>query len=253
MSIKGKTVVVTGGAKGIGRAIGLRLARDGANVGILDIDKGLAAKTVEEIKALNVKATSVECDVTDYAKVKAAVATIQREFGSVDILINNAGIDKSQFFVDTDETVWDRFISVNYKSFLNATHACVPYMIDQKSGVIVSLGSDAGRVGNSGEVVYCGTKAAIMASSKALARELARFNIRVNCVSPGPVQTDLLSGLHEGEKGQKIMEAVAKMIPLKRLGLPEDVADVVAFLVSDDSRYMTGQVLSVDGGLTMIG
>ncbi len=253
MSIKGKAAVVTGGAKGIGRAIGLRLARDGANVGILDIDKGLASKTVEEIKALNVKASAVECDVTNYAKVKAAVATIQREFGSVDILINNAGIDKSQFFVDTDEAVWDRFISVNYKSFLNATHACVPYMIDQKSGVIVSLGSDAGRVGNSGEVVYCGTKAAIMASSKALARELARFNIRVNSVSPGPVQTDLLSGLHEGEKGQKIMEAVAKMIPLKRLGHPEDVADVVAFLVSDDSRYVTGQVLSVDGGLTMIG
>src|SRR5208283_2843197 len=166
MSIKGKTVVVTGGAKGIGRAIGLRLARDGANVGILDIDKGLAAKTVEEIKALNVKATAVECDVTNYAKVKAAVATIHGEFGSVDILINNAGIDKSQFFVDTDEAVWDRLISVNYKSFLNATHACVPYMVEQKSGVIVSLGSDAGRVGNSGEVVYCGTKAAIMASSK---------------------------------------------------------------------------------------
>ncbi|MGB6068158.1 MAG: SDR family NAD(P)-dependent oxidoreductase [Desulfomonilaceae bacterium] len=253
MSIKGKTVVVTGGAKGIGRAIGLRLARDGANVGILDIDYGLASKTVKEIEALNVRAMAVECDVTDYANVKAAVETIQKEFGSVDILINNAGIDKSQFFVETNEAVWDRFISVNYKSFLNATHACLPYMIEQKSGVIVSLGSDAGRVGNSGEVVYCGTKAAIMASSKALARELARFNIRVNSVSPGPVQTDLLSGLHEGEKGQKIMEAVARMIPLKRLGLPEDVADVVAFLASDDARYMTGQVLSVDGGLTMIG
>jgi 2-hydroxycyclohexanecarboxyl-CoA dehydrogenase len=222
-------------------------------VGILDIDSGLASRTANEIKALAAKATAVECDVTRYAKVKDSVATIQRELGSVDILINNAGIDKSQFFVDTNEAVWDRFISVNYKSFLNATHACVPYMMDQKSGVIVSLGSDAGRVGNSGEVVYCGTKAAIMASSKALARELARFNIRVNCVSPGPVQTDLLAGLHEGEKGQKIMEAVARMIPLKRLGVPEDVADVVAFFVSDDSRYLTGQVLSVDGGLTMIG
>jgi 2-hydroxycyclohexanecarboxyl-CoA dehydrogenase len=126
-------------------------------------------------------------------------------------------------------------------------------MIEQKSGTIVSLGSDAGRVGNSGEVLYCGTKAAIMASSKALARELARFNIRVNCVAPGPVQTDLLLGLHEGEKGKRIMEAVAKMIPMKRLGDPEDVADVVAFFVSDDARYLTGQVLSVDGGLTMIG
>ncbi len=253
MSIKGKTVVVTGGAKGIGRAIGLRLARDGANIGILDIDHELASKTAKEIEALKVLAKAVECDVTDYANVKAAVEKVHREFGTVDILINNAGIDKSQFFIDTDEAVWDRFISVNYKSFLNATHACLPYMMEQKGGVIVSLGSDAGRVGNSGEVVYCGTKAAIMASSKALARELARFNIRVNSVSPGPVQTDLLAGLHEGEKGQKIMEAVARMIPLKRLGLPEDVADVVAFLASDDARYMTGQVLSVDGGLTMIG
>ena len=253
MSIKGKTAIITGGAKGIGRAIGRRLARDGANVGILDVDYKLATKTAEEIESLNVKAMAVECDVTNYGKVKASVETVHREFGSIDILINNAGIDKVQFFVDTDETLWDRFISVNYKSFLNTTHACVPYMMEQKSGVIVSLGSDAGRIGNSGEVLYCGTKAAIMASSKALARELARFNIRVNAVSPGPVQTDLLYGLHEGEKGQKIMEAIAKMIPMKRLGVPEDVADVVAFFVSDDSRYLTGQVLSVDGGLTMIG
>jgi 2-hydroxycyclohexanecarboxyl-CoA dehydrogenase len=253
MSLNGMTAIVTGGGKGIGRAIGLRLARDGANVGILDIDKKAADGTAAEIVALGVKCIPVQCDVTNYAGVKAAVASIHRECGSVDILINNTGIDKSSFFIDTDEAQWDRFISVNYKSFLNATHACIPYMMEQQRGNIVSLGSDAGRVGNSGEVVYCGTKAAIMASSKALARELSRFNIRVNSVSPGPVQTDLLAGLHEGEKGKKIMEKVAKMIPLKRLGFPEDVADVVAFFVSDDARYLTGQVLSVDGGLTMIG
>ena len=253
MSLQGETSVVTGGAKGIGKAIALRLARDGANVGVLDIDKDGAKSTADEICRLGVRGLAFECDVTDYRKVKDSVAEIHGECGSIDILINNTGIDKSQFFVDTDEELWERIISVNYKSFLIATHVCVPYMMDRQGGRIVSIGSDAGRVGNSGEVLYCGTKAAIMASSKALARELARYNIRVNCVSPGPIQTDLLAGLHEGEKGKKIMEAVARMIPMKRLGVPEDVADVVAFLVSDDSRYMTGQVVSIDGGLTMIG
>lgn len=253
MGSQGKTAIVTGGGKGIGKAIALRLARDGANIGILDVRMDSANGSVEEISQLGVNAMAVECDVTDYSQVKEAAAKVHSELGSIDILINNAGIDVSQFFVDTNEPAWDRMIDINYKGFLIASHVCVPYMMAQKSGNIVSLGSDAGRVGNSGEVVYCGTKAAIMASSKALARELARFNIRVNCVSPGPVQTDLLAGLHEGEKGQKIMEAVAKMIPMRRLGVPEDVADVVAFFVSDDSRYLTGQVLSVDGGLTMIG
>jgi 2-hydroxycyclohexanecarboxyl-CoA dehydrogenase len=253
MGAQGKTAVVTGGAKGIGRSIGLRLARDGANIGILDIEKERADKTAQEIRELGVKAISLECDVTDYEKVKQSVAQVHEQCGSIDILINNTGIGKSLFFVDTDQAMWERMISVNYKTFLNATHVCIPYMIEQKSGTIVSLGSDAGRIGNSGEVLYCGTKAAIMSSSKALARELARFNVRVNCVSPGPVQTDLLLGLHEAEKGKRIMEAVAKMIPMKRLGEPEDVADVVAFFVSDDARYLTGQVLSVDGGLTMIG
>jgi len=253
MELKGKTVIVTGGAQGIGRAIGLRLARDGANIGILDIKKNVAGSTAKEIAEFGVKGDAIECDVTDYAKVKAAVANVHERFGSIDILINNAGIDLSQPFVDTDQALWERIISVNYRSFLNATHACIPYMIEQKSGNIVSLGSDAGRIGNPGEVLYCGTKAAIMASSKALARELARYNIRINCVSPGPVHTDLWDRLHEGEKGKKVTEAVIKAIPLRRLGTPEDVADVVAFFVSDDSRYLTGQVLSIDGGLTMIG
>lgn len=253
MSIRGKTAIVTGGAQGIGRAIALRLAKEGVNIGLLDIKKDVAKKTAEEISKLGVEALAIECDVTEYGKTQEAVATVHQKYGSIDILINNTGIDVSQFFINTGQAIWDRIINVNYRSFLNATHVCIPYMIEQKSGNIVSLGSDAGRVGNSGEVLYCGTKAAIMASSKALARELARYNIRVNCVSPGPVQTDLLAGLHEGEKGKKIMEAVANMIPMKRLGVPEDVADVVSFFVSDDSRYLTGQVLSVDGGLTMIG
>jgi len=253
MSLKGKTAVVTGGAQGIGRAIALRLAKDGANVGILDINQEKAQKTAEEIGQCGVTGLAYKCDATDEKQVSYAVSAIHDQCGSIDILINNTGIDRASFFVNTDQELWDLIINVNYKSFLVATHVCIPYMIEQKSGNIVSMGSDAGRIGNPGEVLYCGTKAAIMASSKALARELARYNIRVNAVSPGPVHTELWDKLHEGEKGKKVTEAVIRAIPLRRLGTPEDVADVVAFFVSDDSRYLTGQVLSIDGGLTMIG
>jgi len=253
MSLKGKTAIVTGGSRGIGRAIALRLAKDGANVAVLNLQEDLGLKVAEEIRECGVEAIPLVCDLTDYKTVKKSVERIHQEWGSIDILINNAGIDESRYFVETDEGLWEKIINVNYKSFLIASHVCVPIMMEQKSGNIVSLGSDAGRIGSPGEVLYCGTKAAIMASSKALAKELARFNIRVNCVSPGPVQTDLWNNLHSGEKGQKYSEAVTRIIPLRRLGDPEEVADVVAFFVSNDSRYLTGQVLSIDGGLTMIG
>lgn len=251
--LEGKTAVITGGSRGIGKAIALRLARDGANIGILNLHNQLGDKTAEEIRRFAGKALAIQCDITNYQQTQEAVATIHREFGSIDILVNNAGIDKSQFFVDTDPSLWDQIINVNYKGFLIATHVCLPYMIKQQGGSIISLGSDAGRVGTAGEVIYCGTKGAIVASSKALARELAQFNIRVNCVSPGPVQTDLWTGLHEEEKGKKVTEAITRLIPMKRIATPKDVADVVAFFVSEDARYITGQVLSVDGGLTMIG
>lgn len=252
MQLKGKTAIVTGGSRGIGRAIALRLAKDGANVAVLNLQEDLGLKVAEEIRKFEVKTIPLVCDMTDHTAVKNSVEQIHQEWGSVDILINNAGIDESGYFAETDEDLWDKMINVNYKSFLIASHVCIPIMMEQKSGNIVSLGSDAGRIGNPGEVLYCGTKAAIMASSKALAKELARYNIRVNCVSPGPVNTDLWRNLHAGEKGQKYTDAVTRIIPLRRLGEPEDVADVVAFFVSDDSRYLTGQVLSVDGGLTMI-
>lgn len=253
MSLSGKNAIVTGGAQGIGRAIALRLAKDGANVALLDTNEKVGQKTVNEIKAENVKSLFYNCDMTQYDMVKSAVEQIHQEWNTIDILINNAGIDRSRPFAETDQALWDLIINVNYRSFLIASHVCIPYMIQQNSGNIVSLGSDAGRVGNPGEVLYCGTKAAIMASSKALAKELARYNIRVNSVAPGPVKTALWDQLHDGEKGRKVTQAVERAIPMRRLGTPQDVADVVAFFVGDDSRYLTGQVLSIDGGLTMIG
>jgi 2-hydroxycyclohexanecarboxyl-CoA dehydrogenase len=253
MSLSGKNAIVTGGAQGIGRAIALRLAKDGANVALLDLNENSGRETAAEIEKLGVRALSFACDATNYDQVKSAVDQVQQQWNTIDILINNAGIDRAQRFVETDQALWDLIINVNYRSFLIASHVCIPYMIEQNSGNIVSLGSDAGRIGNPGEVLYCGTKAAIMASGKALAKELARYNIRVNAVAPGPVRTALWDQLHEGEKGKKVTEAVERVIPMRRLGTPEDVADVVAFFVSDDSRYLTGQVLSIDGGLTMIG
>ena len=253
MSIKGKNAVITGGANGIGKAITLRLARDGANVAVLDLQTEAGQEVASQASEMGVKALSFQCDATDYEQVKKAVAQTREKLGSIDILINNAGIDRALPFIKTDPELWELIINVNYRSFLIANHVVVPYMIEQNSGNIVSLGSDAGRIGNPGEVLYCGTKAAIMASSKALAKELARYNIRVNCVSPGPVKTELWDKLHEGEKGQRVTDAVIKAIPMRRLGTPQDVADVVAFFVGDDSSFLTGQVLSIDGGLTMIG
>ena len=229
MSLSGKNAIVTGGAQGIGRAIALRLARDGANITLLDLNQNAAAETATAIEQIGVNALAFKCDATDYEQVESAVKQTHQKWGSIDILINNAGIDRAKRFVETDQELWDLIINVNYRSFLIASHVCIPYMIEQKSGNIVSLGSDAGRIGNPGEVLYCGTKAAIMASSKALAKELARYNIRVNSVSPGPVKTALWDQLHEGEKGLKVTEAVTRAVPMRRLGTPEDVADVVAF------------------------
>ena len=165
MGLKGKTAIVTGGSRGIGRAVALRLAKDGANVAVLNLQKDLGLIVAEEIREFGVEAIPLVCDLTDYQTVKKSVESIHKEWGSIDILINNAGMDASQYFAQTDEGLWDKIIDVNYKSFLIASHVCIPIMMAQKSGNIVSLGSDAGRIGNPGEVLYCGTKAAIMALS----------------------------------------------------------------------------------------
>ena len=210
MGLEGKTAIITGGAAGIGKAIASGWPRTARPSPSLTWTLEKAQETVKELEAAGVKAMAVQCDITDYAQTKEAVAAIARTMGEIDILVNNAGVDKQQLFIETDEALWDRMIAVNYKGFLVATHAVIPYMMEQKSGNIVNLGSDAGRIGNAREVVYSGTKAAVMASTKALAQELARFGVRVNAVSPGPIQqTDALGRSVRGRDRREDREARA--------------------------------------------
>lgn len=247
--LTGKVAIVSGAGAGIGKAISLRLSRSGATIAVLDIREEAAAATANAVADVGGKALAVQCDVTNYASVTAAIDKVVSELGSPDILVNNAGIDIVKLFVDTDEALWRKLVDVNYIGFLAVTHATVPHMIEKKSGLIINIGSDAGRVGNPGDAVYCGTKAAMMATAKAFAREWARYNIRVNCVAPGPIGNTEMGDMLYGEG---LGDKIAKAIPLRRLGTAEDVADVVGFFASDDAAYLTGQVLSVDGGLTMI-
>jgi 2-hydroxycyclohexanecarboxyl-CoA dehydrogenase len=167
--------------------------------------------------------------------------------------VNNAGWDEIRFFLQTTPGFWDKVIAINFKGVLNTTYAVLPFMVEKKNGAIVNVASDAGRVGSSGEAVYAGCKAGVIAFSKTIAREHARDNIRVNVVCPGPTQTPLFENLKKDETGAKILSSMDKFIPLRRLGKPEDIAPAVAFFASDEASFITGQVLSVSGGLTMVG
>lgn len=250
IDLKGKSAIITGGAMGIGRAIVEYFARAGANVLILDINESAAQKTAKEIGS-NVFAQKT--DITDLSSVKHAVQKAIESFGRIDVLVNNAGWDEIKFFLATTPEFWDKVIAINYKGVLNTTCAVLPHMVERKSGAIVNIASDAGRVGSSGEAVYAGCKAGVIAFSKTIAREHARDNIRVNVVCPGPTETPLFENLKRDETGAKILSSMDKYIPLRRLGKPEDIAPAVAFLASDEASFITGQVLSVSGGLTMAG
>lgn len=249
--LTGKAALVTGAAQGIGRAIAMRLAAEGARVAVADIQDDVAARTAGEIKAAGGAACVVRLDVTSLDSAIGAVAAAEREIGPVDILVNNAGWDKLEPFVESTPETWDRVIAINYRGVLNCCKAVIPGMQARGGGKIVSIASDAGRVGSSGEAVYSGCKAAIIAFSKTIARELARNNINVNVVCPGPTETALLRGVME--KQPKVLEAMKRGIPMRRLGKPEDLAGAVAFFASPDADYATGQVISISGGLTMAG
>lgn len=248
--LDGKRAIVTGAGGGIGRAICRRLSEEGCTVGVFDIDADAANATAAELGGASVQVV----DIADHAAVKAAVDVFEAASGPTDILVNNAGWDKFANFLDTDPALWDKLIDINLRGPLNLHHAVLPGMVDRGQGKVVNIASDAGRVGSSMESVYSACKGGVIAFTKTMAREMARKGICLNAVCPGPTETPLLQGfLGEGDAGQKIYEGLKRAIPLKRLGQPDDIPGVVAFLASDDAAYITGQVISVSGGLTMHG
>jgi 2-hydroxycyclohexanecarboxyl-CoA dehydrogenase len=253
--LKGKIAIVTGAGSGIGRAIALRLGAEGASVGVFDINPAGAAETVKAIEAADGKAIAVVCDITDYAAVTAAVASFESQVGAgADILVNNAGWDTPMPFLKTDEAFWKKVTAINWFGPLHMTHAVAKGMAERKSGRVVNIASDAGRVGSTGEVVYSGCKGATIAFAKALAREVARSNVTVNTVCPGPTDTPAMDAfVGTGEQGQKIRDAMVRGVPLGRIGVPDDYPGIVAFLASDDAAFITGQTISVSGGLSMHG
>jgi 2-hydroxycyclohexanecarboxyl-CoA dehydrogenase len=244
--LEGKVALVTGAARGIGFALATRLAEEGAKVAIADLDGDGAAKAASEIGR---GAIGVRLDVTDTASVRAGVAGVVAELGAVGVLVNNAGWDKVEPFVKSEEATWDKVLAINLKGPIACAHAVLGGMIERRAGKIVSISSDAGRVGSSGEAVYAGAKAGIVGFSKTLAREVARYGINVNVVCPGPTNTPLFQEISGGN--EKLATALKQAIPLGRLGEPRDLAGAVAFLASDDAAFITGQTLSVSGGLTM--
>ena len=247
-----RVAIITGSAQGIGRAIAERLAAEGAKVAIADIQEEAARKTAAEIKASGGIALAVKLDVTNLDSASSAVAAaVERELGPIAILVNNAGWDKLEPFVESTPGTWDRVIAINFRGPINLCKAVVPGMQARGAGKIVSIASDAGRVGSLGEAVYSGCKGGIIAFSKTLAREVARNHINVNVVCPGPTNTALLHGVM-GDR-PKVLEAMQRGIPMRRLGEPQDLAGAVAFFASSDADYITGQVISVSGGLTMVG
>jgi len=247
-----RIAIVTGAGGAIGRAIARRLAAAGAAVAVFDLNEDAAKQTVNELGGVRSLAAGV--DITDHEAVVDAVARVEADLGPTDVLVNCAGWDKLCPFLDSEPSLWDRLIAINYRGALNMHHAVLGQMVERGRGRVVTIASDAGRVGSAGEAVYAGCKGALIAFSKAIAREVARKSITVNVVCPGPTRTPLLeSFLQEGEYGVKVYSALQRAIPMRRLGEPDDIAGMVAFLASDEASFITGQVVSVSGGLTMHG
>jgi 2-hydroxycyclohexanecarboxyl-CoA dehydrogenase len=259
--LDGKIAIVTGAGQGIGRAIATKLAAEGASVVVTDVNESTANQTVAAIGAsasggsaiggsgLGGTAIGVRCDVTSRESVAAMVDQVMARFGRVDVLVNNAGWDTAGPFVDSDPAGWDRVIQINLYGVLNTSKAVLPVMVAQGSGSVVNLASDAGRVGSSGEAVYSAAKGGVIAFTKATAREMARHHVNANCVCPGPTDTPLFASM--GGDNPKLREALIKAIPFRRLADPGDLANAVAFFASDEASYITGQTVSVSGGLTM--
>ena len=253
-NLNGKTVIVTGGGGGIGGATSRRIAEEGAKVAVFDMNLEAAQKVAHAIQAAGGVAQAFQCDITQRPQVDAAVAAAEAALGPIDVLVNNAGWDVFKPFTKTVPAEWDKLIAINLTGALHMLHAVLPGMAERKAGRIVNVASDAARGGSSGEAVYSACKGGLVALSKTLAREHARQNITVNVVCPGPTDTALLAGVAEGARDPaKLLEAFRSAIPLGRLGQPDDLASAIAFFGSDDAGFITGQVISVSGGLTMHG
>jgi len=248
MRLEGKVALVTGGASGIGAATARRLAAEGARVAIGDLDLDGARGVAGELEGF-----ACTLDVSDTASVRAGVAATVETLGEIDVLINNAGTDRFSFFVNTDEELWDFVMGVNLRGVLAVTHAVLPEMQRRRTGAIVNVASEAGRVGSQGSAVYSAAKAGVIGFTKAIAREAARYRVRCNAVAPGPIETPLLNAAEEmlGEIGARLKQGMVNATALQRSGEPEEVAAAIAFLASEDASYVTGQTLNISGGLSM--
>jgi 2-hydroxycyclohexanecarboxyl-CoA dehydrogenase len=247
-----RTALVTGAGRGIGRAIAHALAEDGRRVVVADLRVESARTTAQELASAGARAVAVSLDVTNADSVASALSEASGPLGPIDILVNNAGWDRLVAFLDTDERFWDEILEVNFKGALRLTHAVLPEMLERGWGRMVNIGSDAGRVGSSLESVYSGAKGAVIAFTKTLARETARHGVTANTVCPGPTQTPMLEEIAAaGQDAGRVIDAMTRAVPMRRLGQPEEVAAAVAFLASERASFITGQTLSVSGGLTM--
>jgi 3-oxoacyl-[acyl-carrier protein] reductase len=246
MDLTGKRAVVTGAGQGIGKAIALKLAQQGADVIVDDINPETAQETAEEIKALGRKAVAVVADVSKREEVERLIQTAVQELGGIDILVNNAGIARSNVLTRLKDEQWDEVFNVDLKGVFYCTQAAVPSMMRQRSGKIINISSIYGRIGAIGDANYAAAKSGVVGFTKSIALELARYNINVNAIMPGLVDTALLRGIPE-----KYLKPMIEEVPLKRVGKPEDIANVAAFLASEDSSYMTGAILEVTGGWNM--
>jgi 2-hydroxycyclohexanecarboxyl-CoA dehydrogenase len=251
MKLNARAAFVTGGASGIGRAIAHALAAEGARVTIADLNAAGARLVAAEIEKAGGQAFAQPLDITDVTAVDAAVDAAAARSGGLQILVNCAGWDRPMPFVDTTPEFWDRILAINLKGPMACTRAALRHMIRQESGKIISIASDAGRVGSSGEAVYSAAKGGIIALTKTIAREVARHRINVNCICPGPSDTPLFQTEFVATS-PKLAESLKRVIPWGRLGVADDVAPAVVFLASDDAGFITGQTLSVSGGLTMV-
>jgi len=250
--LKDKVAIVTGGGQGIGRALSLRLAQEGCKVAIFDLKPEAGAETAK-LAGAGATIKTYGLDVGDYAAVKEAVGKVEAELGPIWALINNAGWDKPMPFLATDQALWDKIIRINMMGPLNTHHVVAPLMVERRGGRIINIASDAARVGTSNEAVYSACKGGLISFTKSVARELASKGVLLNAVCPGPTNTPMMASvLGEGEQAVKWKDAMVRGIPLKRMGEPEDYAGIVAFLASDDAAFMTGQTISVAGGMNMI-